>query len=155
MIKDSFHDILDGVDLPTDAEVRKETHNARYAEINKKRAKDKNSNWYKANAEANRKKAQDPKWLEANRKGQANKDFEAYGKKMQEWWASEESATHREKHVSRTQKMGRKNAKLIMTPDGEFPSLTKAAEFYGITKGSMSTRMKYYPEKYYYIEQST
>ncbi|MDB4337142.1 hypothetical protein N9991_00170 [bacterium] len=124
-------------------------------EINRGQTRTLSEEGKKKIAEANIKRSNDPAWQEANRKGQANKDFEAYSKKMQEWWSSEASTTHREKHVSRTQKMGKKNAKPIMTPDGEFPSLTKASEFYGITKGSMKTRMSYYPENYYYIDNGT
>ena len=38
--------------------------------------------------------------------------------------------------------------KAVLTPDGEFESITDAAEFYGITQQSMSERIQKHPEKY-------
>lgn len=46
--------------------------------------------------------------------------------------------------------MGKSNSKILITPDGEFESLTKAAEFYGINKSSMSQRVRDKPEFYFY-----
>ena len=44
-----------------------------------------------------------------------------------------------------------KICKQIQTPHGIFPSMTDAAKYYNIKPASMQTRMKYHPEKYYYI----
>lgn len=46
-----------------------------------------------------------------------------------------------------------KTKKPIQTPNGIFPSLKEAAEFYGIKNTSLRDRMKHHPDKYYYIKK--
>jgi len=96
-----FDEMLEGVDLPCDADIAEETRRAKIRMNNKsanmrKAIKERsNTNWKKNLTEANRKKAKDPNWLEAKSKG---------GKK---------SSSKRIKTMA-------KNKGYIVTPIGEF-----------------------------------
>lgn len=48
-------------------------------------------------------------------------------------------------------KIGSKNSKAIMTPEGRFESRSLAAKHFGITPEGMGARVRYYPTEYYYL----
>ncbi len=47
--------------------------------------------------------------------------------------------------------VGRSNSKPVITPEGVFNSVTEAANYYKITPGTMSTKIKKYPELFQLI----
>ena len=79
------------------------------------------------------------------------RDNKAWAKKMENWRNSEDGKKYNKKRKSIAYKMGKKNSQPIMTPDGEFESARAAARYYKITRGSMASRMRHNPDKYYKI----
>lgn len=83
------------------------------------------------------------------------RNIEAWKKKMADWRGTPEGKKHlKERGEKSAAKISKANSQPIMTPDGEFPSQSKAAEYYGITKGSMAGRMREHPDKYYKIDEN-
>lgn len=79
------------------------------------------------------------------------RDIKAWSEKMEAWRNSKEGKAQKKNKKEVAKTMGKKNSQRIMTPDGEFDSLTLAAEFYGIGKASMSQRLKDHSDKYWKI----
>lgn len=79
------------------------------------------------------------------------RDMTAWAEKMEAWRNSKEGKAQKKNKKDIAKTMGKKNSQRIMTPDGEFESLTLAAGFYGIGKASMSQRLKSHPDKYWKV----
>ena len=79
------------------------------------------------------------------------RDIEAWANKMESWRQSEAGKQEKIQRKEIAKTMGKKNARPIMTPDGQFESQALAAKFYGINSGSMSQRVRDHPSKYYKI----
>jgi hypothetical protein len=79
------------------------------------------------------------------------RDIKAWSEKMEAWRNSKEGKAQKKNKKEVAKTMGKKNSQRIMTPDGEFDSLTLAAEFYGIGKASMSQRLRDHPSKYWKV----
>jgi hypothetical protein len=56
-----------------------------------------------------------------------------------------------QKNLKAREQASKSCKKPIMTPNGVFPGLKDAAKHYGIAVGTLQTRMKNHPDKYYYI----
>ena len=77
--------------------------------------------------------------------------YDKWQDKMDAWRNTDEGKEFRKQLAIRTGiRASISNSKCVITPDGEFVSLTQAAKFYNITLGSMESRMKYHPDLYYY-----
>jgi hypothetical protein len=89
--------------------------------------------------------------LNPPKKIKKERDMAAWAEKMEAWKNSKEGKAEKKKSKDRAKIMGKKNSQKVMTPDGEFDSLTLAAEFYGIGKASMSQRLRDHPSKYWKV----
>lgn len=63
----------------------------------------------------------------------------------------EQNNSDRHKFNNYVSNTGKRNAKKIMTPDGEFESKIAAANYYGLNSAAISYRLKTKPKEYYYV----
>lgn len=97
-------------------------------------------------------------WINGNQKAINNKKssgiYNNWQSKMDKWRQSESGQkTIKEVGKKTSISMKGKNNKIIITPDGEFASLTEASLHYKICKRTLSERIEYYPDQYYYKDK--
>ena len=125
MVKDSFSDILDGVDLPTDEQVRKETIRAL------KQIHTSSAEWTEQHQAGIDKRANNPEWkknvVAGNRQRAGDPTIVA---KLKET-LRQKKLSDPEGHKKRMIDNAAQNKKPVQTPDGVFDSRRRAARFYG------------------------
>jgi hypothetical protein len=97
-------------------------------------------------------------WINGNQKAIDNKKssgiYNNWQSQMDKWRQSESGQkTIKEVGKKTSISMKGKNSKIIITPAGEFASLTEASLYYKICKRTLSERMEYYPDQYYYKDK--
>ena len=165
-----FDEMLEGVDLPSNDEIARETKNANISKAKKGKAWTKPDNYDEIMKINNQQMAQTNEWIKAHAKGMKenakNLDWkknvsEANRRKAQDPEWLEANLKGAQKKVNNpnwkesVKRRAKKRCKSIQTPDGIFESRNAAAEFYGKDPAVISGRMKKYPDQYYYIDDKS
>ena len=118
MPSDSYSNILEGIDLPSDEEIARETKNAKISMNSKSAILAKDPKWIKRNAEKNRKMTQGSKWKQAQKEG--------IQKKLKDTaWLEEHKKRTKKLSLNRSEKI-KNRLGAVITPIGEFDCVKHA-----------------------------